>query len=148
MTLVVLGHGVLTRTTWGQMVVTTGGNKLAAEVAGIRTDRVKIACFVLTSLLAAVAGMLVMARIKTGATQIGDEWELDVITAVLVGGASLAGGIGTVLGSLIGMIFLQAVRSGLVIVGVSSYLQQAAVGLILLVAASLDLFRRGRRRQA
>jgi ribose transport system permease protein len=140
--LVIVGDLILRRTIFGSMVTATGGNKQAAQVAGINTDRVKITAFILTGMFAAVAGMLVMASIKTGEPQIGVGWELDVIASVIIGGTSLFGGVGTVLGTLLGAILMQVVRSGLVIVGVSAYWQNVAIGVLLVAAASVDAIRR------
>jgi ribose transport system permease protein len=140
--LVIIGDFVLRRTILGSMVTATGGNKQAAQVAGINTDRVKISAFILTGTLAALSGILVMASIKTGEPQIGVAWELDVIASVIIGGTSLFGGVGTVLGTLLGAILMQVVRSGLVIVGVSAYWQNVAIGVLLVAAAAVDAVRR------
>ena len=140
--LVIIGDVVLRQTIFGGMVKATGGNKLAARVAGIRTDRVKIACFILTAMLAAVGGMLVVARIKTAEPQIGVGWELDVIASVVIGGVSFFGGVGTVIGTFFGCLLMQVVRSGLVVVKVSAHWQNAAVGMLLIAAVVADKLRR------
>ena len=140
--LVVVGDFVLRRTTFGSMVKATGGNKLAASVAGIKTDWVKISCFVLTGLLAAVGGMLVVARIKTAESQTGVGWELDVIASVVIGGVSFFGGVGTIFGTFLGCLLMQVVRTGLVVVKVSAHWQNAAVGMLLIGAIVADKLRR------
>jgi ribose transport system permease protein len=132
----------LRRTTVGRNLYATGGNKEIARLVGINTRLYKTACFVLTGALAALAGMLVMASLAAGSTSIGQGWELLVIAGVVVGGVSLFGGVGTVLAGIIGMLLLQVVQSGLVVVGVSPNWQQVAVGLIMVAAVGLDLFRR------
>ncbi len=140
--LVVIGDFVLRNTTFGSMVKATGGNKQAARISGIRTNLVKIACFVLTGALAAAGGMLVVARIKTAEPQIGVGWELEVIASVVIGGVSFFGGIGTVFGTFLGCVLIQVVRSGLVIARVSAQWQNTAVGMILIAAVVVDKLRR------
>jgi ribose/xylose/arabinose/galactoside ABC-type transport system permease subunit len=146
--LVLLGDFILRQTIFGSMVTATGGNKQAARVSGINTDRVKIACFMLTGMLAALGGMLVVARIKTAEPQIGVAWELDVIASVVMGGVSFFGGIGTILGTFFGALLMQVVRTGLVVVKVSAHWQNAAVGMLLIVGVIVDRYRRqaGKRR--
>ena len=143
--LVVIGDFVLRRTIFGSMVKATGGNKLAARVAGINTDRVKVACFILTGTLAAVGGMLVVARIKTAESQTGIGWELDVIASVIIGGVSFFGGVGTIFGTFLGCLLMQVVRSGLVVAKVSAHWQNAAVGMLLIGAIIVDKLRRDAR---
>ncbi len=144
--LVIIGDFLLRQTIFGSMVTATGGNKEAARIAGIKTDWVKIVCFILTGMLSAVAGMLVVARIKTGDPIIGYQWELDVIASAVIGGVSLLGGTGTILGAFFGTILMQTIRSGLVIIGVSAHYQNVAIGVILIAAASVDVIRHRSRR--
>jgi ribose transport system permease protein len=140
--LMLIGDFVLRFTIFGSMVTATGGNQQAAKVAGINTDWVKISCFMLTSSLAAVAGILVTANLKSADYVTGFGWELAIIAGVVIGGVSLFGGVGTVLGAFLGTLLMQEVRSGLVIVGVNINWQNVAVGMILAAAGSMDLLRR------
>jgi ribose transport system permease protein len=140
--LVLLGDFALRQTIFGSMVIATGGNKQAARVTGINTDRVKIACFVLTSTLATISGLLAAASMATGDSHIGPSMELDVIASAVIGGTSLFGGVGTVLGTFLGTTVLQVIRSGLIMAGVNIDWQNLAVGSILAAAASVDLLRR------
>ena len=133
---------LLRRSVIGRNMYATGGNPLVAQLVGINTRFYKIGSFVLVGALASIAGMFVMADLASGATGIGSGWELAVIAGVVVGGVSLFGGVGTVVGGLIGILLLQVVQSGLVIVGVSANWQQIAVGLIMIAAVGLDTFRR------
>lgn len=139
---VILGDFTLRRTVFGRMICATGGNKEVARIAGINTDAVKIACYALTGTLAALGGILLMARINVGQPETGAGWELDVIASVVIGGVSLFGGIGTVAGTLLGLLIMQVVRSGLVVTGVNTHWQTVAVGAIMIVAVSVDLLRR------
>jgi len=140
--LVILGDFVLRWTIFGSMITATGGNKQAAKIAGINTDWVKISCFMFVSSLAAISGMLVTANLKSADYVTGFGWELAVIAGVVIGGVSLFGGVGTVLGAFLGTLLMQEVRSGLVIVGVNINWQNVAVGVILAAAGSIDLLRR------
>ena len=133
---------VLRRTTLGRNCYAVGGNAAVARLVGIDTTLYKIAAFVLVGMLAAIAGMFVMADLASGTTSIGNGWELNVIAGVVVGGVSLFGGTGSVAGGLIGMLLLQVVQSGLVMVGVSANWQQIAVGTIMVAAVGLDVLRR------
>jgi ribose transport system permease protein len=126
----------------GRTVYATGGNKEVARLAGINIDLVKILCFVLTGTMAALGGMQLMFRINVGQPEIGVSWELEVVSAVVIGGVSLFGGVGTIIGTLWGLAIMQVIRSGLVITGVNTHWQTVAIGLIMIVAVLLDLLRR------
>ncbi|MBA3325827.1 MAG: ABC transporter permease [Rhodobacteraceae bacterium] len=133
---------VLRRTVLGRNMYATGGNPEVARLVGIDTDRYKIGAFVTIGALAAVAGMFVMSDLASGTTSIGSGWELAVIAGVVVGGVSLFGGAGTLAGGIVGILLLQVVASGLVVIGVSSNWQQIAVGSIMVFAVGLDIARR------
>lgn len=138
----IVGDVVLRRTVIGRNMYATGGNKEVARLVGINTDLYKIAAFMVVGALAAVAGMFVMADMSTATTTVGSGWELVVIAGVVVGGVSLFGGAGTVIGGVIGILLLKLVQSGLVIIGISSNWQQIAVGVIMVLAVGLDILRR------
>lgn len=137
-----LAEVLLRRTVVGRNMYATGGNPLVAQLVGIDTRLYKIGAFVLVGGLSAIAGLFVMADLASGTTSIGSGWELSVIAGVVVGGVSLFGGSGTLIGALLGVLLLQTVQSGLVIVGVSANWQQIAVGLIMILAVGLDTLRR------
>jgi ribose transport system permease protein len=138
----VIGELCLRKTIWGRCVYATGGNQEVARLAGINTSAVKIGAFILTGLCSATAGMLLMAQLNAGDPVIGGGWELDVIASVVIGGVSLFGGVGTVLGTLLGLVTMQVVRSGLVMSGVKSHWQMVAVGVIMVIAVAFDSMRR------
>lgn len=133
---------VLRRTVLGRNMYATGGNPEVARLVGINTDLYKIGAFVFIGMMAAIAGMFVMADLASGTTSIGSGWELAVIAGVVVGGVSLFGGAGTMAGGLIGILLLQVVQSGLVVIGVNANWQQIAVGSIMVLAVGLDILRR------
>jgi ribose/xylose/arabinose/galactoside ABC-type transport system permease subunit len=138
----VVADFVLRRTVVGRNMYATGGNPEVARLVGINTSIYKIGAFVTIGMLAAVAGMFVMADLASGTTSIGSGWELTVIAGVVVGGVSLFGGAGTLAGGIVGILLLQVVSSGLVVIGVSSNWQQIAVGVIMVLAVGLDIVRR------
>ena len=138
----VIADFVLRRTVLGRNMYATGGNPEVARLVGINTSRYKIGAFIAIGVLAAIAGMFVMADLASGTTSIGSGWELTVIAGVVVGGVSLFGGAGTMAGGIVGILLLQVVSSGLVVVGVSSNWQQIAVGVIMVLAVGLDIARR------
>jgi ribose transport system permease protein len=140
--LVVVFDFLMRQSIFGSMVTATGGNKQAARVTGINTDWVKIACFVITSELAVLAGVLVTGFMSIGDSHVFIGMELDTIASCVIGGVSLFGGVGTILGSFLGTAVLQAIRSGLVMVSINIDWQQVAVGTILAAAAGFDLLRR------
>jgi ribose transport system permease protein len=138
---------LLNRTRWGAALYATGANQVAAQVCGINTDRVKIICFMVTSLLAGIAGMLTMSQLPQtpGDPVIGRSLELDILVGVIVGGVSFYGGRGSAVGTFLGVTFIQLVRSGLVIARFDSYLQMPVLGILLVIAAVVDVLRYGRR---
>jgi ribose transport system permease protein len=136
------GDFVLRRTVLGRNMYATGGNPEVARLVGINTSLYKIGAFVLIGVLAGIAGMFVMADLASGTTSIGSGWELAVIAGVVVVGVSLFGGAGTMAGGLLGILLLQAVQSGLVVIGVNANWQQIAVGTIMVLAVGLDILRR------
>jgi ribose transport system permease protein len=143
---VVLGDFCLRKTVFGRQVLATGGNAEVARIAGINTEAVKIICYMQTGMMAALAGMLLMAQLNVGQPEIGNGWELDVIASVVIGGVSLFGGLGTVAGAFLGLLIMQVVRSGLVVSGVNTHWQTVAVGVIMIGAVGLDLLRRRAKR--
>lgn len=137
-----LGRFTLVRTTFGRAVHATGGNAEAARIAGIHVDFVKICCFVLTSALAAIAGILLTAQLGVGLSEFGVGWELEVVAAVVIGGVSLFGGVGGVSGTVLGLFLMQIARNGLVFSGANTHWQTVAVGAIMIAAVGLDIIRR------
>jgi ribose transport system permease protein len=116
-----------------------GGNERAADLSGIRVRRMKLYGFVLTSLLAGVAGLLLTSRLGTALPTAGRGLELRVITAVILGGASLSGGHGKIIGALLGAVFMGLVSNVMVLARVSGYWQEIILGLILITAVWTDM---------
>jgi ribose transport system permease protein len=130
---------VLSFSNFGFRVYAVGGSAKAARVSGISVNRVKISAFVLMGVLAALAGILGLAFLpssQAGRTGLG--LELDVIAATIVGGASLSGGEGTILGTILGVLIIGVMRNGLVLLGVSPFVQELMIGLVIIIAVGID----------
>jgi ribose transport system permease protein len=135
----VLAWALLSYTNFGFRVFAVGGSAKAARVSGISVNHVKIWAFVLMGVLAAFAGILSLAFLPSGqAGRTGLGLELDVIAATIVGGASLSGGEGTVLGTIFGVLIIGVMRNGLVLLGVSPFIQELMIGLVIIVAVGID----------
>ncbi|MCA3459250.1 MAG: ABC transporter permease [Rhodobacter sp.] len=140
--LVLMFDQFMRRASWGRIAYATGGNARTSRFAGIDTDRVKIAAFVLTGALAAFAGVLLTSRLGRADASIGLGWELIVLAAAVVGGIRLNGGAGTIAGAFLGLLFLQVVQTGLVFAGVDALMQPVVSGSVLVLAVAYDMFRR------
>jgi ribose transport system permease protein len=134
----------LSRTVWGYRIYAVGGNEQATRLSGIHTGNVKLLVFTLAGLMAGIGGLMMTARLGVATPVAALGYELDVIAAVFIGGASTSGGSGTILGVLIGAAIMQVLRNGLVLLGFPAYWQPAAIGLVILVSLMLDQLRRRR----
>ena len=141
----IIGAVILRQTVIGHRIYAMGSNRRAAELAGIRVNRIRVGVLVFNGFAAAIAGLLVVSQTATADPNVGIGYELDVIAAVIIGGAKLTGGSGTVLASVLGMLLLGMIRNGLVLVGVSIYLLIVVSGLIVIVAVAIDRFYTRRR---
>jgi len=131
-------HVVLTRTRFGRHVYAIGGNPEAARLAGIRIGRVLLWVYVICGALSSLSGILLASRMNSGQPNAGLMYELDVIAAVVVGGTSLSGGRGSIVGTFIGAMLIAVLRNGLNLLNVGSYFQQFIVGIVILLAALFD----------
>lgn len=136
---------VLKRTRFGLHVYTTGGNEETTRLAGISTDRIKLAVYMISGFLAALAGVLLTARLWSAQPNAASGWELDAIAAPVIGGVSLFGGSGGVGGALIGSFIIGTLSNGLNLMGISSYYQQVIKGVVFILAVSLDMLGKRRR---
>ncbi len=135
-------HFTLTQTRFGRYVYAVGGNIEAARLAGINTNRVLLRVYIISGVLSALSGILLASRVNSGQPNAGLMYELDVIAAVVVGGTSLFGGKGTVLGTLVGSLLIGVLRNGLNLMNVESYVQQVVVGIVILLAVLMDRLRK------
>lgn len=134
----------LSRTVWGYRIYALGGNEQATGLSGINTGRIKLLVYTLCGFLTAIGGLLMTARLGVAAPTAALGYELDIIAAVVIGGTSLMGGEGTILGVLIGAAIMQVLRNGLVLLGFPAYWQPAAIGLVIIIAIVLDQLRKRR----
>jgi len=142
--LIVIYTFVTTRTTIGRRIYALGGNEKAAKLSGIRTDRLVFLVFVNMGMLAALAGLIFAARLNTATPKAGVAFELDVIAACFIGGASASGGVGRIVGAVIGAFVMGVMNNGMSIMGVGIDLQQVIKGLVLLAAVIFDVYNKNK----
>lgn len=134
----ILAAVLLARTAFGRWLYSSGGNERAAELAGVPVKFVKIVVYVLSGSCAAIAGLVLSSQLTSAGPTAGFTYELTAIAAVVVGGASLMGGRGTVLGTLLGAFVIGFLSDGLVIIGVSSYWQTVFTGAVIVLAVMIN----------
>jgi ribose transport system permease protein len=135
---------LLRKTPFGEYLLAVGGNEEAAHIAGVPIALTKIGAYVLSGVLAALAALILIGRLGAAEPILGNLWELDAIAAAAIGGASLMGGKGSIIGTLLGAIILGAMRNGLTLLNVQAFYQLLATGLIILLAMLIDRATRGR----
>lgn len=138
-----LAFFLLKYTRFGRQVYMVGGNEVASRLSGINANKVKFICYLISGLAAGFAGMLVAGQVGAALPQNGDGTEMDVISAIVLGGLSLSGGRGSMVGTLLGILVLQIVANGLQLLSVSQYLQWVITGCILVLAVLIDVIRSG-----
>lgn len=132
---------ILERTVLGRSMYAIGGNLEAARLSGLPVKKIQITVFVLSGTFAALAGLVMAGRLSSAQPQAGVGYELDAIAAVVIGGASLAGGSGKATGTLVGAMLLAVIRNGLNLLNVSSFWQQIVIGLVIALAVGFDVIR-------
>ena len=142
--IVLIFQVVLTQTRYGNGVYATGGDPGAARALGVNVARTKLINFVLSAMLAALAGIIQFSRFKSVDPLRGQEWELQAIAAAVIGGTLLTGGYGSILGTALGVMMVGMVRSGLVLAGAPAYWYRAFIGVILIAAVIINVKVRGR----
>lgn len=141
---VIFMHIIATKTAFGRYVFAFGGNPEAAELSGINTKKLTIAIFAIMGILTAIAASITSARLNAATNSLGILDELLVISAAVIGGTSLSGGVGTIAGALLGAIVMQSLQSGMVLTGVDSPMQNIVVGIVLIIAVFIDTLYRKR----
>ena len=144
--ILLIGGFILSRTVFGYHVYATGGNPRAARLMGININRVKVINFVLAAVLASLGGLLTLGFLNSVTPTAGTGLELDIVASVVIGGTALAGGSGSILGTFLGAAIISTVRNGLVLLGVSAYWQQAAIGVVIVIAVTVDVLSTRRNR--
>jgi len=134
----VIAHFVLSKTTFGRRTYAIGGNEQATFLSGINVKKIKVFLYMISGAMSAVVGIILIARFNSAQADTGTGWELDAIAAAVIGGTSLSGGSGSILGVIIGAAIMGVIRNGLVLMRVSAYWQTAVIGIIIVLAAVLD----------
>jgi ribose transport system permease protein len=142
---IVVGDILLRRTRFFRQVYYIGGSERAARLSGINVENVRLITYVVMGLLAGIAGIITTSRFSSATPLAGSGSEFRVIPAVVIGGASLAGGEGSVLGGLLGLVFVALINNGLVLLGVNVYWQQVVSGAVLITAVAADVYMQRRR---
>jgi inositol transport system permease protein len=130
----------MNQTRYGRSVYAVGGNEEAARAAGIAVERVKYQAFLVNGVLVGIAGVIFMSRVNAGLPNAGVGYELQAITAPIIGGTSFSGGVGTVMGTLAGALIVGLLGNIMNLVGIGSYIQQIVMGLIIVIAVAYDVF--------
>ena len=143
----ILGFGLMMRrTSYGLRIYAVGGNRQAAEIAGVKTKRVIFSVYVISGILAGISGLMLSSRVISGSPSLGQTYELDAIAAVVIGGASLMGGRGSIWGTALGLLLIQTLNNGLDIMTVPSYWQDVIKGVLIVAAVAVDVWATKRRR--
>jgi ribose transport system permease protein len=131
---------VMTRTSFGLRIYAVGGNRVAAEVAGVNSRRILIYVYAISGTLAGLSGVILSSRVISGPPNLGSGYELSAIAAVVIGGASLMGGRGTIWGSFLGLLLIQTLNNGLDILIIPAYWQQVISGVLIISAVTVDMW--------
>lgn len=129
---------ILQKTTFGRHTYAIGGNEVASKISGIKVNRVKILIYGISGLMSALAGAILTSRLNSAQPTAGTSYELDAIAAVVLGGTSLTGGKGRIIGTFIGVLIIGVLNNGLNLLGVSSFYQQVVKGIVILIAVLID----------
>ena len=136
--ILLLCYITLKKTPYGRYVYAIGGNEEAAKLSGINVDRIKMSVYALSGLLSAISGIILASRLNSAQPTAGSGYELDAIATVVLGGTSLSGGQGGVIGTIIGALIIGVLNNGLNLLNVSSFYQQVAKGAVILIAVYID----------
>ncbi len=137
-TIVVIVMVVLKKTRFGRYIYAVGGNERAAKLSGLNVNRIKLLVYTMTGALSAVGGLIVTSKLNSATPTAGDGYELDSIAAVVIGGTSLSGGRGSVLGTILGALIIGVLNSGLIILQVPPFWQKVIKGFVILLAVAID----------
>lgn len=143
--IIIICSFVLAKTVYGRRVYACGGNLLAARVSGINTTKIRISTFAIAGLLAGLSGFLMTSRVTIGQPNAAESYEMDAITACVVGGVSMSGGVGKSWGVVVGCLLITVIANGLDIMGVSSHWQKIVKGGIIVLAVLLDIKGKGKK---
>jgi erythritol transport system permease protein len=129
---------IATKTPFGRQIFAIGGNKRAAQLSGVRVKTITLLTYVISGLCAAIVGLIVTSQLVASHPATGETWELNAIAAVVLGGTSLAGGRGTILGTIVGAFVIGVLRNGMILEGLSSFWQMVITGFVIILAVIID----------
>lgn len=142
----IIGFGLMMRrSSYGLRIYAVGGNRQAAKIAGVKTGRIIFSVYVISGALAGLSGLMLSSRVISGSPSLGQSYELDAIAAVVIGGASLMGGRGSIWGTALGLFLIQTLNNGLDIMTVPSYWQDVVKGVLIVAAVAVDVWASKRR---
>lgn len=141
-----IAHVILRKTSIGRFVFAVGSNEDAARLSGINVNTTKLFVYSFSGLMCGLSGVLLLARLNSGQPAIGQGYELDAIAAAVIGGTSLAGGVGQISGTIIGALIMSTMKNGLNLMHVSQFWQQVIIGFVVILAVYIDIKRRERQR--
>lgn len=138
----IIVHLILKYTIYGRYIYAIGGNEETSRLSGIDVELVKISVYIISAVCAALSGIVMSARMASAQVSTGTGWEMTVIASVIIGGTSMFGGSGTVLGTVIGALLMTTLTNGMVLMRVSAYWQNVAIGAIIIIAVAIDQYKR------
>lgn len=138
---VAVAHFVVRKTQFGRSLMAVGGNREAARLSGINVKKVLASSHIIVSILAGFVGILLASRLSSAQPNCGDGWEMTTVAACIIGGTSMYGGYGSMLGTIVGCALMETLSNAMVLVRVSVYWQKIAIGLIMVIAVGIDTFR-------
>lgn len=133
---------IMKMTPLGNQIYAVGGNERAATLSGIETGRVKLFVYMFTSLCAALAGLIMSSQLRASHPATGESWEMNAIAAVVLGGTSMSGGVGTIGGTIIGVLVITVLNDGMIMMGVSNFWQMVIKGVVIVLAVVIDLIQK------
>jgi ribose/xylose/arabinose/galactoside ABC-type transport system permease subunit len=139
-----VGHFIMTSTSFGRNIYAIGGNEEAARISGVKVKKVRLFAFMILGGLTALTGIILASRLMSGTPTVANGWEMDVIASVIIGGASLSGGAGSIMGTLLGVLFMGVLANGMVLLGVTPYMQMVVRGFVILLAVWFGFLQNGK----
>ena len=139
---------IMKKTPMGNQIYAVGGNERAATLSGIKINKVKISVYVFSSVCAAMAGIIMTSQLRAAHPATGESWEMNAIAAVVLGGTSMSGGLGTIGGTIVGILVINVLNDGMIMMGVSSFWQMVIKGIVIIVAVVIDLVQKDLQKKA
>ena len=139
---------IMKKTPMGNQIYAVGGNERAATLSGIKINKVKISVYVFSSVCAAMAGIIMTSQLRAAHPATGESWEMNAIASVVLGGTSMSGGLGTIGGTIVGILVINVLNDGMIMMGVSSFWQMVIKGIVIIVAVVIDLVQKDLQKKA